>query len=395
MIHNASLSSKAYPERLFSHGIPNNQNLSILERKTCIIVLSVLVGIFTLGIGGILLFYSLSAKYKVEKIKQFESTPAKKTHSLVSKKTERSLLPVGPLSHICGYLSPSDLNSLARVDKNTGAIANDQLIMREANNLGWNSGRDEAHLDIQSANQYLSELFTAVKLLGEHYTLPDNVCVYRRIPSTIPFFFTSELQGRETAHNLKKLDTSQLSRLLVIASIRGDADSVKLLLQQGANPNLENDYNLPLHWAADKRHGKIVRLLLDNGAEVNAANKKGTSALHFAVRSESTDIVRDLLKKSANPNQENPVGETPLHWAASKGHCGIVALLLDNGADINAMTTSKHMSVLHFAVRSNHPDIVRYLLNQNACPNQRSINDYTPKDFARIKGNPEIIELFS
>ena len=107
MESNGILFTESHRKNPFSHQMPGGQILSITtEKKTQIIALSILVGIFTLGIGGALLFYSLAAKYKVEKIKQFTSKAARETNL--------SSISAESLSHICAYLSASDLSSLSR-----------------------------------------------------------------------------------------------------------------------------------------------------------------------------------------------------------------------------------------------------------------------------------------
>ena len=270
------LYSQNHIQKPFSHEMRDGTTLYTTEKKTQIIALSILVGVFTLVIGGVLLFYSLAAKYKVEKIKQFTSKAARETNlSSISPKS---------LSKICAYLPDRDLHSLARVNKEIGATPNNKLIMtdpknkstmKQANDLGWNLNRDKPNLDIQnarqyiqSAEQYLSELFTAVKRLGENRTIPYEICVYYE--NTRRGDFSKKINAKATIENLKFLAKGQLTTLLIAASEHGAIGIIKFLLYKGANINAaknepwkifgaEHQGWTSLHIAADKGHYEIVK----------------------------------------------------------------------------------------------------------------------------------------
>jgi hypothetical protein len=102
---------------------------------------------------------------------------------------------------------------------------------------------------------------------------------------------------------------------------------VRLLLAAGANPNAAFNHRRgrPLHYAADgyiigpawneKAQLETIRLLLDAGAEIEAADKNGATALHRAVRTRCAAAVRCLLDAGANPLVKNKSGSTPFHLA--------------------------------------------------------------------------------
>ena len=80
---------------------------------------------------------------------------------------------------------------------------------------------------------------------------------------------------------------------------------------------------------------KIVKLLLENGAEIDIKNKYKNTALYVAVREGHEGIVKRLLDKEANPNIQDQQRNTALHKAAQGGHTDIVELLLENWANPN------------------------------------------------------------
>ena len=107
----------------------------------------------------------------------------------------------------------------------------------------------------------------------------------------------------------------------------GNANSVRLLLQHGCDPNLreESDGYTALMMAADDKDGwKVVQLLLDNEQlELNAQDFHGNTALHWAVFKANVEVVRLLLSKLRVRRDSEPLhafvankwGNAPMHYA--------------------------------------------------------------------------------
>jgi ankyrin repeat protein len=115
---------------------------------------------------------------------------------------------------------------------------------------------------------------------------------------------------------------------LIEAVMRGDLEEVKRLVTNGANVNAANKYGTtPLHVAADSGQAAIVEFLVANGANVNAANKCGNIPLHWAAGHGRAAIVEYLVNQGADVSAVNKVGSTALHVAAMNGHAAIVEFL--------------------------------------------------------------------
>ncbi|MCI5195099.1 MAG: ankyrin repeat domain-containing protein [Candidatus Electrothrix sp. AW5] len=90
----------------------------------------------------------------------------------------------------------------------------------------------------------------------------------------------------------------------------GDVEAVKSLLEKGADVDARDSSQLDrgrtaLMLAVRNRHKKIVKILIDNGADINLKNDKfslGENALIIAIRNESVDIVKMLLNNGAHTN---------------------------------------------------------------------------------------------
>lgn len=93
----------------------------------------------------------------------------------------------------------------------------------------------------------------------------------------------------------------------------GNCPLVKLLIDNGANVNAEDDSGwTPLHLTSSLR---VAKLLIDNGADVNAKNSDGMTALHWRARTGYPEVVELLLKSGANPNIKNRHGLKPIYYA--------------------------------------------------------------------------------
>ncbi len=139
---------------------------------------------------------------------------------------------------------------------------------------------------------------------------------------------------------------------LMGAAYHNHADVVALLLSKGAEVNAtasddpEKDSTHGHHaldLAASAGYKDVVKILLDNKADVNAQMTNGWTALHYAViegwggtEDDYKKVVELLLAHGAEINQKDNGGATPLYYAAENGKVVMVELLWANGADVNA-----------------------------------------------------------
>jgi ankyrin repeat protein len=146
--------------------------------------------------------------------------------------------------------------------------------------------------------------------------------------------------------------------------------------------------------AAMQQDAARVDELLKQGADVNAAQGDGLTALHWAAEHGDQELTARLLKAGANPRVGTRIGQhTPLHLAAKGGHHRVLRLLVDAKADVSALT-STGAAPLHFAAASGSRDAVTILLDAGADANVREPQwEQTPLMFAAASGRTEVVKV--
>lgn len=179
--------------------------------------------------------------------------------------------------------------------------------------------------------------------------------------------------------------------ILFSASMRGNPEVIKVLLEAGADVNGCQGDQTPLMaavlWNTDAR---AVRTLMQAGADVNRATAKGHTPLMFASDGGKTDIVRCLLKAGAEVEAKEEEGRTALISAAWEGKRGTVRALLEGGADANARTTRGDTALMG-AASNGHAGIVMLLLQHGADKNAANDTGLSAQHFA--DEHPEILQL--
>jgi ankyrin repeat protein len=183
------------------------------------------------------------------------------------------------------------------------------------------------------------------------------------------------------------------------AAMDGDKAAVRALLQQGADVNAaQGDGFTALHWAAKKGDAELASMLVFGGANVRAATRLGGyTPLHLAAEAGSGPVVAALVKAGADVNTTTLTGTTPLMLAAASGSTAAVENLLDAGAKPDTAETDRAHTALMFAAAANRVDVVKLLLKRGANPNLATrvtdlaalSRDGANPDGRNLPGNPQ------
>ncbi|KAK0623858.1 ankyrin repeat-containing domain protein [Immersiella caudata] len=158
-----------------------------------------------------------------------------------------------------------------------------------------------------------------------------------------------------------------------------NAKIVKLLLDGGANPYAVNhDGRPPFFLSADEDDGEeILRVYLDHPkakVDPNWRMRGGWSVLHTAAAGGTVETLQLLLERGADINAaDNATLVTPLHTVLSEGKMGAIEFLLSQqGADLNADSYTHGTVLMAAAGRNDHGEAVRLVLDRGVDVNARS-----------------------
>jgi len=146
-----------------------------------------------------------------------------------------------------------------------------------------------------------------------------------------------------------------------------------------------------LAYAAEMRDRALIRTLLGEGADVNAAQVDGMTALHWAVYHDQLDIAGLLVRSGADANAQNRYGVPPLSTASTNGNAAIVRLLLNAGADPNEYLEGGE-TVLMIAARTGNLGAVEALLAKGADASARERREQTALMWAAAEGHVQVVK---
>jgi len=200
---------------------------------------------------------------------------------------------------------------------------------------------------------------------------------------------------------------------LHIATRHQNTRIMKRLLDKGANPRKKNRKGqTPLQLAQDLGLKKSARLFKAQGLTLPRQNRqlatpdikafeksirgkqslyRGWPILNIASLLGETRILKQLLEQGADINATDPDGYTALHRAASKGQLKSARILHRNGIDIDRQNR-KGETALYLAALNGHESFVSWLLEQGADSRLATRKGSTPLLAAIRSGNPAIAE---
>ncbi|KAK2797580.1 hypothetical protein FQN51_008375 [Onygenales sp. PD_10] len=178
---------------------------------------------------------------------------------------------------------------------------------------------------------------------------------------------------------------------LCFASEAGLACTVKVLLENGADVNLGGGPGPPLYLTARNGNEKISQILLEHGADVDIQGGWSGSPLQAASLHANEEIIKLLLEYGADVNIQGG-GGSPLQAASLHANVKIVKLLLEYGADMN-IQGGEYGSALQAASIMGNIEIVKLLLEYGVDMNIQGGEYGSALHAASFNGNVEIVKL--
>jgi ankyrin repeat protein len=209
---------------------------------------------------------------------------------------------------------------------------------------------------------------------------------------------------------------------LMLASEYGQIEVVKLLLENGANVDLQVKGlgETALYRASKNGNTEIVKLLIDKGAKIDLQDEDGLTALIIALERGYKETAILLINEGANLDVRDKEGWTPLMKASLDGDTEMVSLLINKGAKMNLQHYNDGLTALMLAsgrwntVRhlratykdgyetvdaketydGEHVDIVKLLLEEGAEPATLDYKNKTAYDYAKNEEIRTLLETY-
>lgn len=164
------------------------------------------------------------------------------------------------------------------------------------------------------------------------------------------------------------------------AVLKNNLEIIKLLLAKGAdiNKRTKSGYS-SLELAVRHENIEIAEFLIKNGIDVNTVEEDfGHSPLYkAAITNNDLHMVKLLVENGANINQKDKYGESILYEATAYENIEIVKFLVDNGVDVN-IQNNDGCTALHNAIYSERMDIAKILVDAGADVNLQDKDGNTP-----------------
>ncbi|CAM9701504.1 unnamed protein product [Chrysoparadoxa australica] len=184
----------------------------------------------------------------------------------------------------------------------------------------------------------------------------------------------------------------KMAKALNTAAVKGNKEDVATLLAKGAEIEAtDDDGDTALMAAAYCGHKGVVDVLLAKGANIEAAGNNGWTALIIAAFLGYNRVVDDLLTKGANIEATGEGGLTAMMAAAFKGHKEVAEALLERGANIEA-TSNDGWTALIVATGNGHKEIAEALLAKGAEIEATGDKGATALIYAAEYGHKEVVD---
>ncbi|MCA1024647.1 ankyrin repeat domain-containing protein [Cytobacillus kochii] len=190
-----------------------------------------------------------------------------------------------------------------------------------------------------------------------------------------------------------------MSLQLIKAAREGDKDHLLTLLNIGANINAQDDEgNTAVMAATQQNQMEIVQVLIAHGADINIRNKRLDNVLLYAGAEGLLEIVQLAIQAGADTTITNRYGGIAIIPACERGHIEVVKeLLTHSDTNVNHINDLHWTALLEAIILSDggktHQEIVQLLIDHGADITITDKDGVTPLQHARDRGYREMIEI--
>jgi ankyrin repeat protein len=179
-----------------------------------------------------------------------------------------------------------------------------------------------------------------------------------------------------------------------------EAEKVKKMIGEGTDPSFQFSGKNALHVACRSGSAEMVQLILKEGVDVNERTEegKGLTPLQYAIFRSSVpaEVIRILLEYGAEVNAADPNGRMAIHYAIRRSGdeadaLEIAEMLIDHGAELDP-EKEENSTALRAAIH-NRADMLELVLKNGADPNKHSKDMKYPIHYAVYNGDVKSVKL--
>ncbi len=191
-------------------------------------------------------------------------------------------------------------------------------------------------------------------------------------------------------------DTATVITKAIAAAIESyHPECIPALIQYAAAHHIRWDQGACLNKTAEMGFIDIFELLLENGVNINARERRGAAAIHTAIYFHQYDVIAWLIEHQADmhlpSNAPRHKGMTPIFYAVCAGDVALTNIFLDMGISVNACDREGY-SLLHHAVKCGHLEMVTLLISRGAAIDRNIGGKTTPLHLAATMTNYNICQ---
>lgn len=214
------------------------------------------------------------------------------------------------------------------------------------------------------------------------------------------FLITACQVSVETPKNTEKdVEENTVNQQLINATEQNDKESILSLIEKGADINATNEQGRTAVMIATRNNEPdIVKMLIEQGADIDVRDHNKDNVLLYAGASGYLEIVKLAVEAGADTTITNRYGGTALIPAAERGHVDVIEELLEHSdTDVNHINNLDWTALLEAIILSdggkNHQKIVQLLIDHGADVTISDGEGITPLDHAKKRGYKEIEQL--
>jgi ankyrin repeat protein len=190
---------------------------------------------------------------------------------------------------------------------------------------------------------------------------------------------------------LEEFDKAGKEAALREAAKEGWKSAMKLAVEKGADVNAaDKDGVTALMLASEKGHLEVAKWLVEKGDDVNAADLRGTTAYMWACANGHLEVAKWLEEKGADVSAADGRGRTALMEASGNGHLEVAKWLEEKGADVNAADNYSRTTAFMWACANGHLEVAKWLVEKGADVNVADETGRTALMWVSVNGHLEV-----